>query len=154
MKEKTKIFLSLLAATAVGAIVSIAVSVYGTPNLNGVSQFDATDTEYVEMTISSPAQKSSEIVIRVQLRDVGGKGYSARHRHDLEFERDGTWYSVSNTGPGWEETNYRAAPGSFVESELNLTTYHGRLPEGHYRLIKQIFGYDLNQYAIAEFEIE
>lgn len=151
MNRKISLF---LCALIIGVIPVVSVSVGRAPILEGVSNFDAIDTEHVEMAVPSPVKKSREIVICVQLKDVGGKGFSVRHKHYLEFEIDGTWHSVSTTGIGWEETSFRISPGSYQESELNLTSYNGRLPKGHYRLIKQIFGYDLNQYAIAEFDIE
>ncbi|MCQ4638202.1 membrane lipoprotein lipid attachment site-containing protein [Anaerovorax odorimutans] len=110
-------------------------------------RYDSASLEQIELTVENNSQKE----------------YRYSDYYELEAEKDGVWYQLTQTGDGKEDSpEIRIPPGQKKRIIQDIGACYGEgLEPGHYRIIKSIAyfadekDWDYKQYNVSsEFDIE
>ncbi|MBN1549920.1 hypothetical protein JW979_00565 [bacterium] len=163
-KIATAIILFLLAIvfTISGCQASfIEAEAYDPINTEQPSQLDhINNLEGVSLTALAVRADANQI--KVVFLNTSEKNCIYGSNFSIEQETNGTWYQVpySVDGPvSWNTIGYSLEPGASNQVDIDWSWPYGKLPTGHYRLIKSILDFrgtgDHDTYILAaEFSID
>lgn len=131
-------------------------------------------TSYEECKLSMTVEVTGKREITVNFENMGANLYMYGHSYSIEYKDGDTWYKVPfkkgagvftqegiYIGPA-EEFAEKSPEGFFLDntsSETIVLDGMGRLPEGHYRILKDIYVIDEDHpstsfWIAAEFDLE
>lgn len=100
---------------------------------------DVTIEEQTDVTMEMQQLSPSGCLLTI--RNTGEKTIEYGTQYTLERDMGGTWYSFNqreNTEFPWPDVLYRLESGEETTLELQWDSLYGFLPEGRYRLVKNI----------------
>jgi len=156
------LFLFASALTVSGCQASfIEVEAYDPINTDKPSQMDQINNiEGVSMTALAVSADTNQI--KVVFSNTSEKNCIYGSNFSIEQETNGTWYQVpySVDDPvSWNTIGYALEPYASNQVDVDWSWPYGKLPTGHYRLIKSILDFrgtgDYDTYFLAaEFTID
>ena len=99
------------------------------------SAYQLTGAEHVTMTISDVTPTGATVTIQDSNKDpfVYGEWFQ------IEREKDGVWYEVKTkiSNYGFNEIGWLTDENGGLTMDVNWDWLYGKLPAGHYRILKQ-----------------
>ena len=112
------------------------------------STYQTTEIQNVSINIFDVTSTDATVIIKAS----NPSPYVYGEWYEIEREKDGTWYEVKTiiSNYGFNEIGYIPNNNGEVEFKINWEWLYGELPEGNYRLLKQVN----TQYIFVEFCVE
>lgn len=111
-----------------------------------------------EKSIAMEVKQVSETGIELEISNLGDTKASYGTWYSLEKNIDGEWFELNfiegNADITFPMVEYNLNAGSSAKKQIDWEYAYGKLPEGHYRLIKDFEILQNEFYAACEFNIQ
>ena len=99
------------------------------------SAYQSTGAENVTMTISAVTPTGATVTIQ----DSNEEPFVYGEWFQIEREKDGVWYEVKTkiSNYGFNEIGWLTDESGELTMDVNWEWLYGKLPAGHYRILKQ-----------------
>ncbi len=99
--------------------------------------------------------KASPVGIAIEIHNQSDKDLNYGQDYSIQKEKDGRWYVVEPLSPVAVTMELLWIPtGSEDAMEINWEDSYGKLPKGHYRIIKSFADEQKGYYLAGEFTIK
>ncbi len=117
------------------------------PLNKAVSSYTVTDVENVNADIYDVSPVGATVIIK----DTNENPYVYGEWYKIEKEENGKWYDVETVIEeyGFNEIGYSVNENNEVKFEINWEWLYGELPQGNYRILKEVN----RQYIAVEFAV-
>ena len=127
-------------------LILVSIMIFAT-GCSKPSTYQTTEIENISMSIADITSTGATVIIK----DSNASPYVYGEWYKIEREKDGSWYEVKTiiNDYGFNEIGYIPNKNGEVEFKINWEWIYSELPDGNYRLLKQVN----SQYISVEFGV-